>query len=156
MRAQTSGAIVNISSQRGQVSFAGNGAYSASKFALEGLTEALKLEVEPLGIKVMIVEPGAFRTEFLDASFKHMPQIDAYDATVGFMHKKAASLNQKQKGDPAKAAKAIDLALKASATPLRLVIGNDAVDTIKAHALAVIKDIADWEDVARATVFTQD
>mmetsp|Transcript_14635 Transcript_14635/g.47656 ORF Transcript_14635/g.47656 Transcript_14635/m.47656 type:complete len:281 (-) Transcript_14635:1410-2252(-) len=152
MRAQRSGAIAQISSMLGSVGLTGLGAYCASKFALEGASEALASEVKPLGIKVLIVEPGAFRTEFAGV-VKHMPKIDAYDDTVGGIRDFVIAVNQNQEGDPEKAAKAIDDALKSDKTPLRLVLGPDAVDGVRAKATALLQDIADWEDVARAAVF---
>lgn len=151
MRAQKSGAIANISSMLGSMSGPGFAAYSASKFALSGLTEALAQEVTPLGIKALTVEPGAFKTDFAGAALQFMPEIDAYKPTVGATRDFCSKFDQKQPGDPAKAAEAIDLAIKADKTPLRLVLGNDGVDAVKAHAENVLKDIADWEDIARAT-----
>mmetsp|Transcript_14637 Transcript_14637/g.47664 ORF Transcript_14637/g.47664 Transcript_14637/m.47664 type:complete len:279 (-) Transcript_14637:297-1133(-) len=153
MRAQMSGAIANISSMGGACSFPGFGAYSASKFALEGLSEALAAEVKPFNVKVLIVEPGAYKTDFAGGALKHMPKIDAYEHTVGAIRDFCFGMNNTQQGDPEKAAAAIDDALKADKTPLRLVLGPDAVDAVKAHATALLQDIADWEDVARAAVF---
>lgn len=151
MRAQESGAIVNISSMLGSTSMSGFSAYSASKFALEGLTEALAQEVKHLGITAMIVEPGAFRTGFGGAARKYMPKIDAYGPSVGRIRDFCAKLDQTQPGDPAKAARAIDLALQNP--PLRLVLGSDAVDAVKAHSNTVLQNIADWEAVSRDTAF---
>src|SRR5262249_8465281 len=113
LRTQKRGAIVNISSMGGQMSFAGAGAYSASKFALGGLSEALALELAPFGIKVLIVEPGAFRTGFAADALKYMPVLEAYQDVMGstrdFMH----AMHGTQAGDPAKAAAAIERALAA-------------------------------------------
>ncbi len=83
LRAQRSGAIVNMSSLGGQLSFAGFSAYSASKFALEGASEALAQEVAPFGVKVLIVEPGQFRTQLAGSAMRHMPVIDDYQPVVG-------------------------------------------------------------------------
>jgi NAD(P)-dependent dehydrogenase (short-subunit alcohol dehydrogenase family) len=153
MREQGSGVIVNISSMGGQLSFAGFSAYSATKFALEGLSEALAEEVKAMGIKVMIVEPGAFRTDFAGGSLRHMPVIDAYDDTVGPSRDFAHNMDATQPGDPVKAAEAVFQAIGSDAPPLRLALGNDAVDGIRAHAQAVLKDLADWEAVSRGAVF---
>jgi NAD(P)-dependent dehydrogenase (short-subunit alcohol dehydrogenase family) len=153
MRAQKSGAIVNISSLGGQMSFAGFGAYSASKFALEGLSEALAGEVASFGIKVMIVEPGAFRTSFAASAMKHMPMMEAYQDTVGGTRAFAQSMHGTQAGDPMKAAAAIALALSAEKTPLRLQLGADAVDAVRAHAQAMLQDLEVWEATALATGF---
>ncbi|WP_105381790.1 oxidoreductase [Neorhizobium alkalisoli] len=151
MRAQKSGAIVNISSLGGQLSFGGFSAYSASKFALEGMTEALAQEVAPFGIKALIVEPGAFRTGFAADALKHMPVMDAYRDIVGGTRDFAHGLDGTQEGDPAKAARAIDLALRAERTPLRLQLGEDSIAAIRAHAQQLLQDLAAWETVALDT-----
>lgn len=153
LRAQCFGAIVNISSMGGQMSFAGFGAYSASKFALEGASEALVQEMAPFGVKVMIVEPGAFRTDLVGGAMRQMPEIAAYADVVGPTRAFAHDMHQTQMGDPAKAAAAIETALASDATPLRLVLGSDAVDAIRAHAQKLLADLAQWEETARATAF---
>lgn len=147
-RDQRKGAIVNISSMGGQMSFAGFGAYSASKFALEGLSEALDAELKPYGIKVLIVEPGAFRTELAGSAMKRMPEMEAYSETVGNTRAFANNMHHTQEGDPTKAARAIDEALKAENTPLRLVLGLDAVEAIKGHAENMIKEMETWKEVS--------
>ena len=153
MRAQGRGAIVNISSMGGQMSWAGFSAYSAAKFALEGLSEALADEVRTFGIQVMIVEPGAFRTDFAGGALRHMPVDPAYDKTVGETRKFAHGMDNTQPGDPAKAAKAVFEALESEAPPLRLALGDDAVDGIRGHAEGVLKTLAEWEDLSRGTAF---
>jgi NAD(P)-dependent dehydrogenase (short-subunit alcohol dehydrogenase family) len=151
LRAQKRGAIVNISSMGGQMSFAGAGAYSASKFALEGISEALALELAPFGIKVLIVEPGAFRTGFAADALKYMPVMAAYQEVMGstrdFMH----AMHGTQAGDPAKAAAAIEHALAAETTPLRLQLGADAIDAVRQHGEKLLADLAAWEKVGRGT-----
>ena len=147
MRARRSGAIVNISSMGGQMSFGGFGAYSASKFALEGLSEALAQEIAPFGLKVLIVEPGAFRTSFAATALKHMPVMDAYRDIVGGVRDFAHDMDGTQAGNPAKAAAAIELALAAPVTPLRLQLGADAVTAVRAHSEQLLKDLAAWEKV---------
>jgi NAD(P)-dependent dehydrogenase (short-subunit alcohol dehydrogenase family) len=151
MRAQRSGAIVNVSSLGGQLSMAGYGAYSASKFALEGASEALAQELKPFGIKVLIVEPGAFRTEFAGAALKHMPMMDAYSETVGPIRNFTHGMHETQKGDPQKAARAVERALDDPNTPLRIPLGQDAVTMIRAHANTMLADLAQWEQVALDT-----
>lgn len=151
MRKQMSGAIVNISSLGGQLSFGGFGAYSASKFALEGLSEALAQELAPFNIKVLIVEPGAFRTGFAADALKHMPISDAYRDIVGSTRAFAHGMDGTQAGDPKKAAQAIEQALNATQTPLRLQLGADAVDSVRAHAEQLLKDLRAWEALARET-----
>ncbi|WNL46736.1 oxidoreductase [Dyella sp. BiH032] len=148
LRRQRGGAIVNVSSMGGQMSFAGFSAYSASKFALEGLSEALAAEVAPFGIKVLIVEPGQFRTNLAGAGLRHMPELDAYADTVGATRQFAHDMHQTQAGDPLKAAAAIDTALKAERTPLRLALGQDAVDAIRTHSEQLLADLAAWESTA--------
>jgi NAD(P)-dependent dehydrogenase (short-subunit alcohol dehydrogenase family) len=153
LRGQRSGAVVNISSLGGQLSYPGFGAYSAAKFALEGASEALALEVAPLGIKVLIVEPGAFRTDFAGAALRHMPAIAAYAETVGPIRDFAHGMNNTQAGDPRRAAEAIERALAAETTPLRLQLGADAVAAVRAHAEKLLADLATWEAVGLATAF---
>ncbi|GAB4369789.1 MAG: oxidoreductase [Bryobacter sp.] len=151
LREQKSGAIVNISSLGGQLSFAGFSAYSASKFALEGMSEALAQEVKPFGIKVLIVEPGAFRTDFAGSALKHMPELDAYKEIVGGTRSFAHGMNNTQEGDPRKAARAIDQVLQDPNPPLRLQLGVDAVSSIRAHAETLLSNLAKWEAVALDT-----
>ena len=148
LRAQRSGAIVNISSLGGQLSFAGFGAYSASKFALEGLSEALAQEVATFGIKVLLVEPGNFRTNLLGSGTREMPVMDAYRLSVGGTREFARGMHGAQIGDPLKAAAAIDLALEAEKTPLRLQLGEDAVTAVRAHAKTMLEDLENWQQVA--------
>jgi NAD(P)-dependent dehydrogenase (short-subunit alcohol dehydrogenase family) len=152
MRRQGRGAIVNISSIGGQLSFAGFGAYSASKFAMEGMSEALAQEVAPFGIKVLIVEPGNFRTNLLGGT-KQMPVIDAYRDTVGGTREFVLGMHGNQVGDPLKAAAAIDHALAAPTTPLRLQLGQDAIDAIRGHGETLLGDLAAWETVGAETQF---
>ncbi|SOD29789.1 Short-chain dehydrogenase [Variovorax sp. YR752] len=153
LRAQQSGAIVNISSLGGQLSFSGFSAYSASKFALEGASEALAQEVAPFGIKVLIVEPGQFRTQLAGSGMRHMPVIEAYQPVVGATREFAHTMHNTQAGDPRKAAAAIEKALDAEHTPLRLQLGDDSVDAVRAHAQALLKDMEAWEAVSRSTNF---
>jgi NAD(P)-dependent dehydrogenase (short-subunit alcohol dehydrogenase family) len=150
MRARRSGAIVQISSMGGQLSFPGFSAYSATKFALEGLSEALAPEVRPFGIKVLIVEPGSFRTG-LYANTAASPRLDAYAATVGPTRDLVSSGHGAQPGDPAKAAAAILTALDSDETPLRLPLGDDAVDAVLTHLDTVRTDVTTWEKLARDT-----
>jgi NAD(P)-dependent dehydrogenase (short-subunit alcohol dehydrogenase family) len=154
MRSRGSGAIVQMSSMGGQLSFAGFAAYSATKFALEGFSEGLADEVAPFGIKVLIVEPGAFRTGLFGA-FSASEEIGAYTETVGATRAMIASNDGVQPGDPAKAATAILAALDAAQTPLRLPLGGDAVDTLVTHLDTVRTDIATWEATSRATAFDE-
>jgi NAD(P)-dependent dehydrogenase (short-subunit alcohol dehydrogenase family) len=150
-RKQRAGTIVNMSSFGGQLSRPGFGAYSASKFALEGASEALAEELKPLGIRVLIVEPGAFRTGFSGDAFKFMPEIDDYAETVGKTREFVRQVDGKQPGDPRKAAQAIDTVLKSSEPPLRLQLGEDSVEAVRAHSTALLSDLNQWAEVALAT-----
>jgi NAD(P)-dependent dehydrogenase (short-subunit alcohol dehydrogenase family) len=150
MRERRAGAIVQMSSMGGQLSFAGFSAYSGTKFALEGMSEALADEVRPLGIKVLIVEPGAFRTR-LFGSTTGSGQIADYSATVGPTRQMIQVSDGRQPGDPAKAAAAIITAIDAPQTPLRLPLGDDAVDAIDGHLDKVKAELATWEKIARDT-----
>ncbi|SHK70516.1 oxidoreductase [Actinacidiphila paucisporea] len=152
MRARRSGAIVQMSSMGGQMSFAGFSAYSGTKFALEGMTEALASEVNPLGIRTLIVEPGAFRTSLMGKATLS-PELPDYEATVGGTRAMAASVDGRQPGDPAKAAALILAALEADTTPLRLPLGEDGVDAVLGHLDQVRDDVTRWEKRTRATGF---
>jgi NAD(P)-dependent dehydrogenase (short-subunit alcohol dehydrogenase family) len=149
MRAKNSGAVVQMSSQGGQLAFAGVGAYCAAKFALEGLSEALDAEVAPLGIRVLIVEPGSFRTEFAGSRMHYSPAIDAYAPTVGSAREMLSTMDGTQPGDPRKAAAAILTALDSPDPPLRLALGADAVDAIRAKHERLRADLDTWEALSR-------
>jgi NAD(P)-dependent dehydrogenase (short-subunit alcohol dehydrogenase family) len=153
MRAQGSGAIVQISSMGGRMSFPGVGGYSATKHALEGLSEALVAEVAPHGIDVLVVEPGAFRTGLSGGSQSVSAPIEGYESTVGPFRTAFPESNGKEPGDPAKAAAAILEALAAEPVPLRLVLGGDAADAIGAELKAQAEEFAAWEHVSRGTDF---
>lgn len=151
LRERRAGAIVMISSLGGQLSYAGFGAYSASKFALEGLSEALAQEMASFGIKVLIVEPGAFRTRFAGDALRHMPTIEAYADVVGGVRAFAKGMDGMQEGDPDKAARAVAQALEAKTTPLRLQLGADSIAAVRGHAARLLEDLASWERVALNT-----
>jgi NAD(P)-dependent dehydrogenase (short-subunit alcohol dehydrogenase family) len=153
LRAQGSGAIVQLTSMGGRISFAGAGAYSATKFALTGLTEALAEEVAPFGIKVMLVEPGAFRTGFAGGALAQTTPLEAYTDSVGAFRKALPESDGQQPGDPAKAAAAIIAALNAEQTPLHLPLGDDAYTIIRDRMQAAERDMATWEKVGRNVNF---
>ncbi|MFF0160578.1 oxidoreductase [Streptomyces sp. NPDC005263] len=157
MRERGSGAVVNISSLGGQLSFAGFSAYSATKAALEQLSEGLADEVAPFGVKVLIVEPGAFRTNLFGKGAAYFSaQNPVYAEKVGATRQLVQGGDGSQPGDPAKAAAAIRLALDAERTPLRLALGNDAVDALTGHLDSVRAELAEWEKVSRGTDFDQE
>lgn len=154
MRERGSGAVVQMSSMGGRLSFAGVGGYSATKFALEGLTEALAAEVAPFGITTLIVEPGAFRTGFnRPGALMHAEAIAAYDDAVGPVRDQLAEGDGEQPGDPARAAAAILEALGAEEPPLRLVLGSDAADMVGQHLDDARREFDRWAATARSTDF---
>ncbi|WP_406131873.1 oxidoreductase [Streptomyces sp. NBC_00989] len=153
MRERRSGAIVQMSSMGGQMSFAGFSAYSGTKFALEGLSEGLADEVAEYGIKVLIVEPGAFRTALFDTSRAGVSADSGLYAKVSATRGAVDSGGGVQPGDPAKAAALILAALDAEVTPLHLPLGDDAVDAVLGQLEQVRGDIAAWEKRTRATGF---
>jgi NAD(P)-dependent dehydrogenase (short-subunit alcohol dehydrogenase family) len=152
MRAQGGGAIVQMSSVGGQITAPGFGAYCATKFALEGLTQALHDEVAPFGIQTLIVEPGAFRTGLFrpDAAYQSVAMPE-YADTVGPTREYVNGSDGLQPGDPAKAAQAILAALDAKEPPLRLVLGGDAIDNIRSRLDQLTGELQQWEDVGRQT-----
>jgi NAD(P)-dependent dehydrogenase (short-subunit alcohol dehydrogenase family) len=155
LRRQRSGHIINISSIGGYQSWAAWGIYSSTKFAVEGLSEALAMEVKPLGIKVTIVEPGYFRTDFLDGtSLTITPRIiDDYAETVGEIRKMAVGLNHQQPGDPARLAKALLAIVDDPDPPLRMPFGSDTVAGIETKNAFVAEELAKWRELAVSTDF---
>ncbi|WP_405901340.1 oxidoreductase [Streptomyces sp. NBC_00727] len=154
MRRNGSGAVVQMSSMGGRFTFPGVGGYSATKFALEGLSEALAAEVAPHGIKVLIVEPGSFRTGFAGGgALRQSTPLDAYADSVGPVRTGLPDSDGKQEGDPGKAAAAILTALAAEDTPLRLPLGSDATDAVLGALDAARTEVLAWEKVSRSTGF---
>lgn len=155
MRQQGSGHIVQISSQAGFRAVGGFGVYNASKFALEGFSEALAQEVAPFGIRITIVEPGPFRTEFLGGSMKAAgQQLEAYqNTTVGSMYKYVQSQDGKQEGDPVKGAKAIVDYVYSESKALRLPLGKAPLLAIRQKLKQVEEDLKANEAIATSTVY---
>lgn len=150
MRAQKSGAIVNVSSMGGFIGFPGSGYYAATKFAVEGLSESLSKEVGPFGIKVIIVEPGPFRTDWAGRSLKTPKKpIDAYAETAIARRKQIQSYSGAQPGDPVRAAEAIIATVERDEPPLRLPLGSFAYEAMGAEIEALRKEYAAGEAVAR-------
>ena len=155
MRERRQGRVINISSLGGLRSGPGFGVYCSTKFAVEGLSEALRAELAPLGVHVTIVEPGYFRTEFLDGtSLTVSPRILAdYATTSGKTREAAVRINLNQPGDPKRLAQAV-LALAASATPpLRLPLGTDTLQVIADRNAYAAAETAAWRELSASTDF---
>lgn len=153
MRSQKAGSIVQISSLLGTMAFPGTGMYAASKFALEAISEALAQEVSSFGIKVLIVEPGAFRTQFI-GSAKPVEMIlpESYVGTaVETTFERVKTFDKKQPGDPDRIGPAIDEILREDLMPLRIPLGSDSYDRILKEKHELIETIKKWEMVSRST-----
>ena len=154
MRARRSGAIVNISSIGARICPPGSGYYAASKAALEGLSGSLRKELAPLGIHVVAVEPGGFRTDFAGRSLKQSAKvIDDYAGTAGKRRKENDTAHGAQQGDPARAARAILTAVEADEPPALLMLGTDALTAIRAVIDAQLAELAAWEGTSLSTDF---
>jgi NAD(P)-dependent dehydrogenase (short-subunit alcohol dehydrogenase family) len=154
MRARRSGHIVNISSMGGVRGAPGVGFYNATKFGLEGLSEALAQEVAPLGITVLIVEPSGFRTDWAGRSANETQHpIADYDATAGARRQQIRAISGKQPGDPARAAAAIIEAVEASHAPLRLMLGKNALAAGRAKIDSMKRDFDSWAEVSEGADF---
>lgn len=146
MRARGRGHIVNISSMGGLVGFPGVGFYNATKFAVEGLSEALAAELRPLGLGVTIVEPGPFRTDWGGRSLRGPKQdIAAYAETAGARRRGIAGYSGKQKGDPVRGVAAIVQAVESETPPLHLLLGSVALQTVRAKLASLQGEIDAWE-----------
>lgn len=149
MRARRRGTIVNISSVAGRMSQPGSGYYSATKFAVAGLSDGLRKEAGHLGIKVIVIEPGGFRTDFAGRSLHQSPRpIDDYATTAGLRRKENSTIDGRQPGDPARAAQAIILAVENPNPPSRLVLGREAVARVRAEVQKQLKELDAWEAVS--------
>jgi NAD(P)-dependent dehydrogenase (short-subunit alcohol dehydrogenase family) len=157
-REQGSGHFVNVSSVAGRAPAAGAALYAASKCALAGLSEGLAAELAPLGIHVTIVEPGAFRTDFLEPTSIRTTshRIDAYESTSGANRDRLGALAGSQMGDPVKAARAIIEAVEAPQPPLHLVLGADALERSRQNIARLVEDMDVWEHVSRETAYLQE
>lgn len=155
MRAQRSGHIFQISSGSGIKASAGFGIYNASKFALEGFSEALADEIAPLGIKLTLVEPGPFRTEFAGSSLHQSKiNIEDYASTAGVFKKRLTEMvNGHQEGDPRKAAEIIINVANSVNPPLRLPLGKMVLSNIEAKLNSVKNDLEVWREVAASAVY---
>jgi NAD(P)-dependent dehydrogenase (short-subunit alcohol dehydrogenase family) len=156
MRAQRSGLIVNVSSIGGITSFAATGYYHGTKYAVEGISESLATEVKPLGIDVLIVEPGPFRTNWAGPSIKQSAtQIDDYAATAGERRKQTAARSGKQAGDPVRAAQAIIDTALSDRPPLRLLLGKTALELARKKVDSMRNDFDTWESTTIGADFPE-
>lgn len=153
MRRAGKGHVINISSIGGYAAYAGWGVYGATKFAVEGLTEALAMELAPLGIHATVVEPGFFRTDFLDESslVRTRQELSDYAATVGAMRDFSAAANHQQPGDPMKLSRALLVLADSPNPPVRLPLGTDTVARIGEKNRSVEAELQQWLSLAVST-----
>ena len=156
MRARKHGHIINVSSVGGLLGNPSAGYYNATKFAVEGLSEALAKEVEPLGIRVTVIEPGPFRTDWAGRSLKKPRNaIEAYAATAGARRAQISGYSGKQAGDPARAAQAIIRVVESSAPPLNLVLGKDGLKRVREKLDRFSDTLRTWEETTIAADFPE-
>lgn len=154
LRERRAGAIVQMSSQGGRMSFPAVGSYSAGKFALEGWSEALAGEVAPFGIRVLVVEPSRFRTAFNAADvLKTAPENAVYDEVIGTVRANMAEADGIQEGDPVRAARVIRDVLDAPDAPLRLPLGAEAVRNLTRVYRGALADVEKWAQVSESADF---
>ena len=153
MREQGAGHIMNFSSMGGRIGPVGRAPYAAAKWGVEGFSEVLSKEVGPLGIKVTIIEPGGFRTDFAGSSTKLREGRPEYDATVGVMARFQRDYDGKQPGDPTKAAAVLIKIASLPEPPLRLLLGSDAVNGAEKNDLARFEADKKWRALSISTDF---
>jgi NAD(P)-dependent dehydrogenase (short-subunit alcohol dehydrogenase family) len=154
MRARRHGSIVNIASVGGIIGFPGSGYYAATKFAVEGLSESLAREVEPLGIRVLLVEPGPFRTDWAGRSLKQSPLfIGDYEQTSGHRRREIAKVSGTQPGDPARAAQVVIKVLESATPPAHLVLGREGVENVERQLRSMLNDIDHWRQTSLGADF---
>lgn len=155
MRERRSGHILNVTSMGGLMTFPGVGIYNASKFALEGINEALSKEVRPFGIKVTAIEPGALRTDWAGRSLQRTVRtIEDYAATLEPLSAARAARSGKQPGDPRKAAQAILKVVASDRPPVHLLLGTDALGFVREKLKALQDEINQWEALTVSTDLT--
>jgi NAD(P)-dependent dehydrogenase (short-subunit alcohol dehydrogenase family) len=153
LRKQGNGHIIQITSIGGRIGFPGVSGYHAAKFAVEGLSEALAQEIKPLGLKLTIVEPGGFRTDFAGASMAYAKPIEAYAPTVGIVREYMVKRAGQQPGDPRKAATAILRITEIAEPPLRLALGNDAMAFLRNGYKTSAEELERWAEFTQSTDF---
>jgi len=153
-RAQRSGLIIAMSAAAVISNYAGFGVYGAAKWALEGMCESLRAELAPVGVKVMMVEPGPFRTDFIARSMdKGSTRISEYDRTSGQFTSMLERMSGKQPGDPMRGAQAIVTASQHETVPARLVLGRYAIEKTKKKWAASQAELATWEELGLSADF---
>jgi NAD(P)-dependent dehydrogenase (short-subunit alcohol dehydrogenase family) len=156
LRRQRSGHILNLSSIGGLLASPGLGYYSATKFAVEAISESLSAELAPIGVRVTIIEPGPFRTDFLGrSSVVAKTRIPDYDSTAGNMRKYFAENDGKQRGDPLRAVRAMIQVVESPQPPLRLLLGRSALERLRSKLANWEKEIGAWEQVTVGADFPE-
>jgi NAD(P)-dependent dehydrogenase (short-subunit alcohol dehydrogenase family) len=155
-RERRAGHIIQVTSIAGRIGPIGRAPYAAAKFGVEGFSESLSKEVEPLGIKVTIIEPGGFRTDFAGSSTELREGRPEYDATVGAIVRFQRSYDGKQPGDPAKAAAALLHIASLSDPPLRLLLGSDSYNAAEQSAFQKLELDRKWKDLSVSTDYSAD
>lgn len=154
MRKRKTGTIMSVSSIGGRFAAPGSGFYSATKFAIEGMSDALRKELEPLDIRVLVIEPGAFRTDFAGRSLNQSKQvIDDYESTAGQRRKEKDKTDGTQQGDPVKASKVIIQTFESDKIPFRLLLGSDAINFTRTELENQINELNEWEHISIKTDF---
>lgn len=158
MREQKSGFVVTVSSTSGIKSVGGGSVYSASKFALEGWSEGMNIDMKPFGIRFMLLEPGAFRTDFANADTSmQLPdlQLEVYREAREAMAKAFSTMNGTQAGDPAKLAKGLVKVVNSEEAPVRLLISKGAIPAVDAYYKARYAEFEKWQSVSADSDFEQ-
>jgi NAD(P)-dependent dehydrogenase (short-subunit alcohol dehydrogenase family) len=153
LRRQGAGHLIQITSTGGRMAVPGLSGYHAAKFAVEGFSEALAQEIKPLGLKVTIVEPGGFRTDWAGASMSYALPIEAYAPSVGVMRGHLERMDGHQPGDPRKGAAAILKIAEVAEPPLRLPLGNDAMAFLRHGYQTSAEELEHWSGITQSTDF---
>jgi len=156
MRKQHAGHIITFSSVCGRIGSTGRAPYTAAKFGVEGFSEVMATEMAPHGVKVTVIEPGGFRTDFAGSSTTIQDVRHEYDATVGEATRFQRRYNGRQPGDPRKAAQVILKIVAMKELPLRLLLGSDAVTSVESADSKKSEADKKWRDLSVSTVFEED